>query len=192
MCAHPNPGRTRFAAEELLRRLFQFASVVLSCDWETQAQCFAQVCSSPLLKCPVRNPKTFHPLWQRGQRCHRDSQVTSCSIAQTGASVLCSGSKKRSWISYRNTFPLQGSLFTPKIILKNLFFGFSGAPQWRCLTQLVVASHSVSFCCPFHVCEVEWKRHRNSWLSFPGPAVCGAPQREAPKGDKGATSSAGT
>lgn len=28
MCAHPNPGRTRFAAEELLRRLFQFASVV--------------------------------------------------------------------------------------------------------------------------------------------------------------------
>lgn len=121
-----------------------------------------------LLKCPVKNSKTFYPSLAQG--CHRDSQVTSCSIAQTGASVLCSGSKKRSWISYRNTFPLQGSLSSPKSLKTKLYLGLSGAPQWCCLTQVVVASHSLSFCC-FSVCKEEWKRHRNSWLSFPGRAV---------------------
>lgn len=152
-----------------------------------------------LLKCPVKNSETFSsPLAKGGQGCHRDSQVTSCSIAQTGASALCSGSKKRSWISYRNTFPLQGSLSNSKSFKKTPFLGLSVAPQWRCLTQVVVASHSVSFCCCFNVCEVEWKSHRNSWLSFPGRTAQlhlgarRAPQRETWTGDKGATSSAGT
>lgn len=35
--------------------------------------------------------------------------------------MLCSGSKKRGWISYRNTFPLQGSLSNPKSLKKNNF-----------------------------------------------------------------------
>lgn len=149
-----------------------------------------------LAEMPSENPRNLlSPPGRGGQGCHRDSQVTSCSIAQTGASVLCSGSKKRSWISYRNTFPLQGSLSNPKSFLKIPYLGLSGAPQWRCLSQAVIASHSVSFCCSLNVCKVEWKRHRNSWLSFPGRAVqlhLAAQQRETSSGDKSATSSAGT
>lgn len=88
-------------------------------------------------------------------------------------------------------FPSPGLPFQPQIIKKKILFGV-GAPQWRCLTQVVVASHSLSFCCCFNVCKVEWKRHRNSWLSFPGRAVqlhLGAQQEwfETLNGDKGAT-----
>lgn len=112
--------------------------------------------------------------------------------------MLCSGSKKGSWISHRNAFPLQGSLSNPKSFKKTPYLGLSGAPQWRCLTQAVAASHSGSFCCCFNVCKVEWERHRNSWLSFPGRAAQlhlgaqRAPRRETSNGDRGATGSAGT
>lgn len=104
--------------------------------------------------------------------------------------------QKRSWISYRNTFPLQGSLSNPKSFLKIPYLGLSGAPQWRCLTRVVVASLSVSFCCCFNVCNGNGMEKAQklvaefSWESSAAPPL--APQRETWNGDKGATSSAGT
>lgn len=147
-----------------------------------------------LLKCPVKISEPFYPPWQRG---------TGVSQGLSGHIMLnCSNRRfcvvlwqqKEELDQLQKHFPSPGLPFQSQIIKKIPYLGFSGAPQWRCLTQAVVASHSMSFCCSFNVCKVEWKRHRNSWLSFPGRAVQLhlAAQRETSSGDKGATSLAGT
>lgn len=133
MCAHPNPGRTRFAAEELLRRLFQFASVVYLMTGRNKHSVLHQFVHH-LAEMPSETQKTFISPGKGEQEHCRDSQVTSCSIAQTGASVLCSGSKTEELDQQQKRFlspglPLQPQ--DPKTSLLSLF----GAPQWCRLTS---------------------------------------------------------
>lgn len=134
MCAHPNPGRTRFAAEELLRRLFQCASIAYLMTGRNKKTVFCTSLYITLLKCPVKLKKT--PLSPLGKGSRNVAGTLRSHHAQLlKQALLCCAlaAKPRSWISYRNAFPLPGSLSNPRI--ETSLLGLFGAPQWCCLTS---------------------------------------------------------
>lgn len=135
MCAHPNPGRTRFAAGGLLRRLFQFASVVYLVTGSNKHSVLHKF-GRHLAEMPSEKSKKPFCV-PRGKGNGNVAGTLRSHHAQLlkQALLFCAlAAKHRSWISYRNAFSLLGSLSNPRIKRISLFRLF-GAPQWCCLTS---------------------------------------------------------
>lgn len=136
MCAHPNPGRTRFAAEELLRRLFQFASVVYLMTGRNKHSVLHQFVHH-LAEMPRETQKTslLSPLGKGNRNVAGTLRSHHAQLLKQALLCCALAAKRRSWISHRNTFSLLGSLSNPRVKKNPSLLGLFGAPQWCCLTS---------------------------------------------------------
>lgn len=114
MCAHPNPGRTRFAAEELLRRLFQFASVVYLMTGRNKRSVLHKFVHH-LAEMPSETQNPLSPLGKGNRNVAGTLRSHHAQLLKQALLYCALAAKRRSWISYRNAFSLLGSLSNPRI-----------------------------------------------------------------------------